>query len=93
MRTAPVSRPGVSSFYSVNSNRESILQVIKQSGRPAWPWCLIRFICLQAYIWDNNKDLVEWLEKQLTEEDGIRSVIEENIKYISRDYVLKQIRR
>lgn len=51
------------------------------------------FICLQAYIWDNNKDLVEWLEKQLTEEDGVRSVIEENIKYISRDYVLKQIRR
>ncbi|EPY89289.1 acetyl-Coenzyme A carboxylase alpha isoform 1 isoform 1-like protein [Camelus ferus] len=45
-----------------------------------------------AYVWDNNKDLVEWLEKQLMEEDGVRSVIEENIKYISRDYVLKQIR-
>lgn len=50
-------------------------------------------ICWQAYVWDNNKDLVEWLEKQLTEEDGVRSVIEENIKYISRDHVLKQIRR
>ncbi|EPQ02905.1 Acetyl-CoA carboxylase 1 [Myotis brandtii] len=61
VRTAPVSRPGVSLFYN-------------------------------AYIWDNNKDLVEWLEKQLTEEDGVRSVIEENIKYINRDYVLKQIR-
>lgn len=36
---------------------------------------------------------MEWLEKQLAEEDGARSVIEENIKYISRDYVLKQIRR
>ena len=48
---------------------------------------------MQAYVWDNNKDLVEWLEKQLAEEDGARSVIEENIKYISRDYVLKQIRR
>ncbi|KAH0513850.1 Acetyl-CoA carboxylase 1 [Microtus ochrogaster] len=47
---------------------------------------------VKAYVWDNNKDLVEWLEKQLTEEDGVRSVIEENIKYISRDYVLKQIR-
>ncbi|KAK1331292.1 hypothetical protein QTO34_009243 [Cnephaeus nilssonii] len=47
---------------------------------------------VKAYIWDNNKDLVEWLEKQLTEEDGVRSVIEENIKYISRDYALKQIR-
>lgn len=47
---------------------------------------------VKAYVWDNNKDLVEWLEKQLTEEDGVRSVVEENIKYISRDYVLKQIR-
>lgn len=54
-----------------------------------WPGVIF----LQAYVWDNNKDLVEWLEKQLTEEDGARSVIEENIKYISRDYVLKQIRR
>ncbi|XP_050785325.1 acetyl-CoA carboxylase 1 isoform X2 [Gopherus flavomarginatus] len=48
---------------------------------------------VKAYLWDNNKDLVEWLEKQLTEEDGIRSVVDENIKYISRDYILKQIRR
>ncbi|KAI1231732.1 hypothetical protein IHE44_0007364 [Lamprotornis superbus] len=46
----------------------------------------------QAYLWDSNKDLAEWLEKQLTEEEGVRSVVEENIKYISRDYVLKQIR-
>lgn len=66
---------------------------IEPPGCPAWPWCVTDFICLQAYVWDNNKDLVEWLEKQLTEEDGVRSVIEENIKYISRDYVLKQIRR
>ncbi|XP_077775561.1 acetyl-CoA carboxylase 1 isoform X6 [Podarcis muralis] len=47
---------------------------------------------VKAYLWDNNKDLVEWLEKQLTEEDGARSVVDENIKYISRDYILKQIR-
>uniref|UniRef100_A0A8C8SAY8 acetyl-CoA carboxylase n=1 Tax=Pelusios castaneus TaxID=367368 RepID=A0A8C8SAY8_9SAUR len=47
---------------------------------------------VKAYLWDNNKDLVEWLEKQLTEEDGTRSVVDENIKYISRDYILKQIR-
>lgn len=59
----------------------------------AWSQCFTSSHCLQAYVWDNNKDLVEWLEKQLTEEDGVRSVIEENIKYISRDYVLKQIRR
>uniref|UniRef100_A0A8C9FA64 acetyl-CoA carboxylase n=1 Tax=Pavo cristatus TaxID=9049 RepID=A0A8C9FA64_PAVCR len=45
-----------------------------------------------AYLWDSNKDLVEWLEKQLMEEEGVRSVVDENIKYISRDYILKQIR-
>ncbi|XP_064424983.1 acetyl-CoA carboxylase 1 isoform X2 [Latimeria chalumnae] len=47
---------------------------------------------VKAYLWDNNKDVVEWLERQLTEEEGARSVIDENIKYISRDYLLKQIR-
>uniref|UniRef100_A0A8C2U8B6 Acetyl-CoA carboxylase alpha n=1 Tax=Coturnix japonica TaxID=93934 RepID=A0A8C2U8B6_COTJA len=47
---------------------------------------------VKAYLWDSNKDLVEWLEKQLMEEEGVRSVVEENIKYISRDYILKQIR-
>ncbi|KAG8451331.1 hypothetical protein GDO86_003516 [Hymenochirus boettgeri] len=47
---------------------------------------------VKAYLWDNNNDVVEWLEKQLTEEEGARSVVEENIKYISRDYILKQIR-
>ncbi|XP_029467592.1 acetyl-CoA carboxylase 1 isoform X2 [Rhinatrema bivittatum] len=47
---------------------------------------------VKAYLWDNNEDVVEWLEKQIAEEDGARSVVEENIKYISRDYVLKQIR-
>ncbi|XP_066465318.1 acetyl-CoA carboxylase 1 [Eleutherodactylus coqui] len=47
---------------------------------------------VKAYLWDNNKDVVEWLEKQLTEEEGTRSVVDENIKYISRDYILKQIR-
>ncbi|XP_026566055.1 acetyl-CoA carboxylase 1 isoform X2 [Pseudonaja textilis] len=47
---------------------------------------------VKAYLWDNNKDLVEWLEKQLAEEEGARSVVDENIKYISRDYILKQIR-
>ncbi|XP_018104904.1 acetyl-CoA carboxylase isoform X2 [Xenopus laevis] len=47
---------------------------------------------VKAYLWDNNKDVVEWLEKQLAEEEGTRSVVDENIKYISRDYILKQIR-
>uniref|UniRef100_A0A669PJ01 acetyl-CoA carboxylase n=1 Tax=Phasianus colchicus TaxID=9054 RepID=A0A669PJ01_PHACC len=66
-----------------------------------WPWEEGRLskgtvgdsvLCRQAYLWDSNKDLVEWLEKQLMEEEGVRSVVDENIKYISRDYILKQIR-
>ncbi|XP_032823616.2 acetyl-CoA carboxylase 1 isoform X2 [Petromyzon marinus] len=48
---------------------------------------------VKAYLWDNNQAVVEWLERQLAkEEEGTRSVIEENIKYIQRDYVLQQIR-
>ncbi|XP_043910511.1 acetyl-CoA carboxylase 1 isoform X2 [Protopterus annectens] len=47
---------------------------------------------VKAYMWDSNEHLVEWLEKQLTEEEGVRSVIDENIKCISRDSILKQIR-
>ncbi|XP_063060931.1 acetyl-CoA carboxylase-like isoform X2 [Engraulis encrasicolus] len=48
---------------------------------------------VQAYLWDSNKDVVEWLERQqkAEEEEGGRSVIEENIKYIRRDALLKQI--
>uniref|UniRef100_A0A8B9L5Y8 acetyl-CoA carboxylase n=1 Tax=Astyanax mexicanus TaxID=7994 RepID=A0A8B9L5Y8_ASTMX len=47
---------------------------------------------VKAYLWDSNEDVVEWLERQLTEEEGARSVIDENIKYIRRDHILKQIR-
>lgn len=51
-------------------------------------------LCIvQAYLWDNNEEVVSWLEKQLAEEEGARSVIDENIKYIRRDHILKQIRR
>ncbi|MGH0159930.1 UNVERIFIED_CONTAM: hypothetical protein FKN15_072653 [Acipenser sinensis] len=48
---------------------------------------------VQAYQWDSNKVVVEWLEKHLKEEDGTRSTIRENIKYLKRDYALKHIRR
>ncbi len=48
---------------------------------------------MQAYLWDNNEEVVGWLERQLAEEEGARSVIDENIKYIRRDHILKQIRR
>uniref|UniRef100_A0A8C4NMB0 acetyl-CoA carboxylase n=1 Tax=Dicentrarchus labrax TaxID=13489 RepID=A0A8C4NMB0_DICLA len=47
---------------------------------------------VKAYLWDNNQAVVEWLEKHLSEEDGARSAIRENIKYLKRENTLKQIR-
>ncbi|MEQ2177551.1 hypothetical protein GOODEAATRI_004757 [Goodea atripinnis] len=47
---------------------------------------------VKAYLWDNNEEVVGWLERQLAEEEGARSVVDENIKYIRRDHLLKQIR-
>lgn len=47
---------------------------------------------VKAYLWDNNKVVVEWLENNLSQQDGTRSVIRENIKCIKRDYALKHIR-
>ncbi|XP_053558098.1 acetyl-CoA carboxylase 2 isoform X2 [Bombina bombina] len=47
---------------------------------------------VKAYLWDNNQVVVEWLEKHLQEEDGTRSAIRENIKYLKKDYALKHIR-
>uniref|UniRef100_A0A8D0GX21 acetyl-CoA carboxylase n=1 Tax=Sphenodon punctatus TaxID=8508 RepID=A0A8D0GX21_SPHPU len=47
---------------------------------------------VKGYLWDNNQVVVEWLQKHLQEEDGARSAVRENIKYLKRDYALKQIR-
>ncbi|XP_029017802.1 acetyl-CoA carboxylase isoform X4 [Betta splendens] len=47
---------------------------------------------VKAYLWDNNQAVVEWLEKHLSKEDGFRSAIRENIKYIKRENTLKLIR-
>ncbi|KAL3042294.1 hypothetical protein OYC64_020271 [Pagothenia borchgrevinki] len=47
---------------------------------------------VKAYLWDNNEEVVSWLERQLAEEEGARSVVDENIKCIRRDHILKQIR-
>ncbi|GAA6065497.1 acetyl-CoA carboxylase 2 isoform X1, partial [Tachysurus ichikawai] len=47
---------------------------------------------VKAYLWDNNKAVVEWLEKQLSQQEGLRSAIRENIKYLKRDYAIKHIR-
>uniref|UniRef100_A0A4W6GC82 acetyl-CoA carboxylase n=1 Tax=Lates calcarifer TaxID=8187 RepID=A0A4W6GC82_LATCA len=47
---------------------------------------------VKAYLWDNNQAVVEWLEKHLSQEDGTRSAIRENIKYLKRENTLKHIR-
>lgn len=47
---------------------------------------------VKAYLWDNNKAVVEWLEQHLSTVDGTRSVIRENIKYLKRENTLKHIR-
>lgn len=48
---------------------------------------------LQAYLWDNNQVVVEWLEKHLSKEDGTKSAIQENIQYLKRENTLKHMRR
>ncbi|XP_020776551.2 acetyl-CoA carboxylase isoform X2 [Boleophthalmus pectinirostris] len=47
---------------------------------------------VKTYLWDNNQAVVEWLEKQLSTEDGTQSSIRENIKYLKRENTLKHIR-
>lgn len=61
------------------------------------PSCLVniehfRNTCVllsQSYLWNDNKAVVEWLEKELSEPD---SVIDENVKWIRRDWVLRQVK-
>ncbi|XP_026117225.1 acetyl-CoA carboxylase isoform X2 [Carassius auratus] len=47
---------------------------------------------VKAYLWDNNKVVVDWLENHLSQQDGTRSVVRENIKCLKRDYALKHVR-
>uniref|UniRef100_A0A8C2EXL4 acetyl-CoA carboxylase n=1 Tax=Cyprinus carpio TaxID=7962 RepID=A0A8C2EXL4_CYPCA len=55
-------------------------------------WFVEKEGTVKAYLWDNNKVVVEWLESHLSQQDGTCSVIRENIKYLKRDYALKHIR-
>lgn len=47
---------------------------------------------VKVYLWDSNQAVVEWLEKQLSTADGTRSAIRENIKYLKRENIFKNIR-
>ncbi|XP_070619443.1 LOW QUALITY PROTEIN: acetyl-CoA carboxylase 2 [Erythrolamprus reginae] len=55
-------------------------------------WFLETEGAVKSYLWDNNQVAVAWLERHLSEEDGAKSAIRENIRYLKRDYALKHIR-
>jgi len=40
-------------------------------------------------LWNDNKAVVEWLENEQSQPD---SVIDENVKWIRRDWVLRQVK-
>ena len=50
-------------------------------------------VLLQAYLWEDNKTVVEWLSQQLDECNWQRSLINENIKCVQRDYIMEQIKK
>ena len=47
----------------------------------------------QAYLWEDNKAVVQWLDSQLKSETWEGSVLYENIKCVQRDHVIQQIRK
>lgn len=46
---------------------------------------------VKTYLWDNNQAVVEWLEQQLSTEDGMKSTIRENIKFLKKESTLRHI--
>ncbi|XP_029649542.1 acetyl-CoA carboxylase-like isoform X2 [Octopus sinensis] len=46
---------------------------------------------VNAYLWENDKAVVEWLRDQM-DDDGLHNAIAENIKCLQRDHVIQQIR-
>ena len=48
---------------------------------------------VKAYSWENNKAVVEWISKQLSESTWETSILYKNIKVIRRECVSQQIRR
>lgn len=46
---------------------------------------------VNAYLWDNDKAVVEWLRDQM-DDDGLHNAIAENIKCLQRDHVIQQVR-
>ena len=47
---------------------------------------------LQAYLWEDDKAMVEWLTEQIRE-DSIDNTVSDNIRCLQREHVLQQVRR
>ena len=47
---------------------------------------------LQAYLWEDDKAMVEWLTEQIRE-DSIDKAVSDNIHCLQREHVLQQVRR
>lgn len=47
------------------------------------------FSLIQAYVWDNNEEVVTWLQKQANAE----STVNKNIYSVKRDAVISQIQK
>eukprot|EP00069_Balaena_mysticetus_P013522 bmy_08281T0 len=46
---------------------------------------------VKAYLWDDNRTAVRWLEQHWQAGEGLRPTVRENIAYLKRDSVLKTI--
>ena len=48
-------------------------------------------LCLQAYLWEDDKAMVEWLTEQIRE-DSIDNTVSDNIRCLQREHVLQQVK-
>lgn len=46
---------------------------------------------MQVHLWDNNEEIVEWLTKQLDETSRNNSIVQENIRCVQRDAVIRKV--
>lgn len=58
---------------------------------PQWGPPLRSATLPQAYLWDNNQMVVQWLEQHWQAGDSLHSTIRENIGYLRRDSTRKTI--
>ena len=50
------------------------------------------FSLMQAYRWEDNVAVVEWLSQQLAEDGWEQSFLCENIRCVQRDHIMQRMR-